>query len=534
MRASASSRSSSATSAASVGPPPRYGQPAGAPLDARGAAARRPGRGHLRPSTTCPTTASSTSTATSCPATSCRCSGSRAGTGRASAVDVAIAVCEDLWQDGGPVTVTRHAGAGLLVVLNASPYEREQGRHPAASCAQRRAARGGRHARLREHGRRPGRAGLRRRLADRGRGRAGCSPAGRSSRRRWSSRTWTCRRPARCPAGGRDRRRPRRHDDDDPPRQRAGGSHAVHAIPPRWRTPPARPGPGVAAAGSAGGGLRGAGDRGPRLRAQERLPLGHPRPVRRDRLRADAPPSRPTPSAPTSCTWCSCPAGTPPGTRWPTPRTSSSGRACTRATVPIQPMVDAFQSELRADRPGRGEPAGPGARRHPHDAVQRGGPPGADDRQQERDRHRLLHPVRRLGGRLRADQGRAEDAGLGAGAVAQRGGCPARADRRRSRRTRSSSHRAPSSPPASSTPTRCPTTRCWTPCSTTTWSRTWVAAELVAAGHDPALVDRVIAMVDHAEYKRRQYPPGPKITPRNFGRDRRLPITNRWAEPHRS
>src|SRR6266480_4538338 len=60
------------------------------------------------------------------------------------------------------------------------------------------------------------------------------------------------------------------------------------------------------------------------------------------------------------------------------------------------------------------------------------------------------------------------------------------------------------------------------------------AAELVAAGHDPALVDRVIAMVDHAEYKRRQYPPGPKITPRNFGRDRRLPITNRWTEPRRS
>jgi NAD+ synthase (glutamine-hydrolysing) len=58
-------------------------------------------------------------------------------------------------------------------------------------------------------------------------------------------------------------------------------------------------------------------------------------------------------------------------------------------------------------------------------------------------------------------------------------------------------------------------------------------AGLVAAGHDPALVDRVIAMVDRAEYKRRQYPPGPKITPRNFGRDRRLPITNRWREPGR-
>jgi NAD+ synthase (glutamine-hydrolysing) len=56
-------------------------------------------------------------------------------------------------------------------------------------------------------------------------------------------------------------------------------------------------------------------------------------------------------------------------------------------------------------------------------------------------------------------------------------------------------------------------------------------AGLVAAGHDAALVDRVVAMVDKAEYKRRQYPPGPKITPRNFGRDRRLPITSHWREP---
>src|SRR5579862_5923914 len=40
------------------------------------------------------------------------------------AVDVAVAICEDLWQDGGPVAVTRHAGAALLVVPNASPYER--------------------------------------------------------------------------------------------------------------------------------------------------------------------------------------------------------------------------------------------------------------------------------------------------------------------------------------------------------------------------------------------------------------------------
>jgi NAD+ synthase (glutamine-hydrolysing) len=54
--------------------------------------------------------------------------------------------------------------------------------------------------------------------------------------------------------------------------------------------------------------------------------------------------------------------------------------------------------------------------------------------------------------------------------------------------------------------------------------------ELIAQGHAEATVDRVIALVDAAEYKRRQYPPGPKITSRAFGRDRRLPITSRWRE----
>ena len=56
-------------------------------------------------------------------------------------------------------------------------------------------------------------------------------------------------------------------------------------------------------------------------------------------------------------------------------------------------------------------------------------------------------------------------------------------------------------------------------------------AQLIAAGHDPELVERVVRLVDTAEYKRRQYPPGPKISQKNFGRDRRLPITSRWREP---
>jgi NAD+ synthase (glutamine-hydrolysing) len=51
---------------------------------------------------------------------------------------------------------------------------------------------------------------------------------------------------------------------------------------------------------------------------------------------------------------------------------------------------------------------------------------------------------------------------------------------------------------------------------------------LIGAGHAPEDVDRVLALVDRAEYKRRQAPPGIKITPRAFGRDRRMPITNRY------
>ena len=55
------------------------------------------------------------------------------------------------------------------------------------------------------------------------------------------------------------------------------------------------------------------------------------------------------------------------------------------------------------------------------------------------------------------------------------------------------------------------------------------AREIAADGHDPALVERVWSMVDRAEYKRRQAPPGVKITHRAFGRDRRYPITNRFT-----
>ncbi len=53
-------------------------------------------------------------------------------------------------------------------------------------------------------------------------------------------------------------------------------------------------------------------------------------------------------------------------------------------------------------------------------------------------------------------------------------------------------------------------------------------AEIVSLGEDPALTADVIALVDRAEYKRRQSPPGLRITSKGFGRDRRMPITNRY------
>ncbi|HYY10953.1 MAG TPA: NAD+ synthase, partial [Kineosporiaceae bacterium] len=58
-------------------------------------------------------------------------------------------------------------------------------------------------------------------------------------------------------------------------------------------------------------------------------------------------------------------------------------------------------------------------------------------------------------------------------------------------------------------------------------------SELLADGFEPAVVDSVVTMVDRAEWKRRQSAPGPKTSPVAFGRDRRLPITSRWRE-HRS
>ena len=134
------------------------------------------------------------------------------------------------------------------------------------------------------------------------------------------------------------------------------------------------------------------------------------------------------------------------------------------------------------------------------------------------------------GRRLRTDQGRAEDAGVEAGPVAQRRRGQARRDAADPGELdhQAAVGRAAPGPAGHRLAAR------RTTCSTRSWPTTstrdlgW--ADLVAAGHDPTLVEQVIRLVDRAEYKRRQYPPGPKISLKAFGRDRRLPISSRWRE----
>ena len=56
------------------------------------------------------------------------------------------------------------------------------------------------------------------------------------------------------------------------------------------------------------------------------------------------------------------------------------------------------------------------------------------------------------------------------------------------------------------------------------------AEQIIAAGFAAETVIRILSLTDHAEYKRRQYPPGPKVSGKAFGKDRRMPITNKWSE----
>ena len=227
---------------------------------------------------------------------------------------------------------------------------------------------------------------------------------------------------------------------------------------------------------------------------------------------------------------CSCRRASRARAASPTPRRSRPTSASARVTVPIEAAHAAFLDMLaehvrrHRTRARGGEPPGADPRHDPDDDVEQVRLARPHHRQQERDGHRLLDALRRHGRRLRRHQGRAQDAGVRARARPQR----ARAAARSSPTPCSRSRRAPSCGPTSRTPTRCPSTRCSTRSSRATWRTTCRSPSSRRPGFDAETVRRVARLVDRNEYKRRQAPPGVRVSPKAFGKDRRLPITNRW------
>ena len=178
------------------------------------------------------------------------------------------------------------------------------------------------------------------------------------------------------------------------------------------------------------------------------------------------------------------------------------------SVVPIAPMVEAFDGVGRAVRGGRGEPAGPGARHAADGAVEPARPPAAGHQQQERGGGRLLDPLRRRGRRVRPDQGRAQDAGLGAGPLAQRGTPRDRGETEPI--PQNSIDKPPSAElaPGQQDSDSLPSYEELDAVIADYVDRDLGMAELLERGHDPEVVARVLRLVDTAEFKRRQSAPG--------------------------
>ena len=316
-------------------------------------------------------------------------------------------------------------------------------------------------------------------------------------------------------------------------RTTAGAGDGRHS----WSAPgPARrPADGRAAAGMAararprGRGLRGAGARHPRLRGQERLHRRGDRAVRRDRLLAGGghrrrrPRARPRARGDHALALLERGLGGRRGDpgRQPGHRPGHRGH---RGRPPGPGRVAGPAARRRARRADRREPAVADPGRAAHGPVQRQRVDRAHHRQQERDGHRLLDPLRRLGRRVRGDQGRAQDPGLRLVPLPQPAGrlrphpragadqgAVGRAAARPAGRRVAAALRGPR--PGGGRLRR------GRPVAPTTWSPT---------GFDPEAVDRVVGLVDRAEYKRRQMPPGVRISGKAFGKDRRMPITNHY------
>ena len=180
----------------------------------------------------------------------------------------------------------------------------------------------------------------------------------------------------------------------------------------------------------------------------------------------------------------------------------------------------------RARRADRREPPAPDPRRAADGGVQRDRGHRAHDRQQVRAGDGLLDALRRLGRGVRGDQGRPQDDGLRAVPLPQRAG--ARADGDPAPVPSSVLDKPPSAElrPDQRDDQSLPPYEELDPLLELYVEGDATAEEIIARGYDPALVRRVAALVDRSEYKRRQMPPGVRISKKAFGRDRRMPITN--------
>jgi NAD+ synthase (glutamine-hydrolysing) len=447
------------------------------------------------------------------------------------AVDVATAVCEDLWQEGGPVTVTRRAGAGLLVVPNASPYEREKADTRLELC-QRRAREAG--ATLAYVNMMGGQDEL---VFD------GDSiivdAEGRLLARGPQFEEALVVVDLDLPAAG-----PGALPVDVATDAHDGTTMTIHRI--SVPVDPVAPGDSAPAADSPGSGP---GPVWPRLdplaEVYAALVTGVRDYVRKNRFRSVILGLSGGIDSALTATIAADAIGPDPVHVVLMPSQHSSAHSVADAedlikrqglharTVPIRPMVDAFQADLQA-----------------------GGV--AAENLQARVRGVILMTLSNAEGHLVLTTGNKSEIATGystlygdsAGGFAPIKDVPKTLVWDLARWRNEEAARRGQAPPIPENSILKPPSAELAPGQLDTDTlpdyavldavledyvvEDMGAAELVAAGHDPALVDRVIAMVDHAEYKRRQYPPGPKITPRNFGRDRRLPITNRWTEPRRS
>ena len=201
--------------------------------------------------------------------------------------------------------------------------------------------------------------------------------------------------------------------------------------------------------------------------------------------------------------------------------------------VPIEPAHGTLASVLTgalgdvADGAHRREPAVADPRRGPHGGVQRPRLDRAHDRKQERAGDGLFDVVRRLGRWLRGDQGCSEDARVPAVPISKRP-CRSRSHPRVGAE-QGTVGRVAARP--ARRPELAARTRFSIRCSTRSCSTIGRSRMLSPVGTTRPSSSRVASLVDGAEYKRRQSPPGVRITAEAFGKDRRMPITNRYPGP---